>query len=39
MKILRTPDERFALLPDFPFAPHYREVGGVRIPALRASLM
>ncbi len=26
MKILRTPDERFAGLPDFPFAPHYCEV-------------
>ena len=23
MKVLRTPDERFADLPDFPFAPHY----------------
>jgi len=23
--ILRTPDERFASLPDFPFAPHYLE--------------
>lgn len=26
MQILRTPDERFASLPDFPFAPHYVEV-------------
>jgi len=26
MKTLRTPDERFADLPDFPFAPHYVEV-------------
>ncbi len=26
MKILRTPDARFANLPDFPFAPHYCEV-------------
>lgn len=26
MRILRTPDERFADLPDFPFAPHYSEV-------------
>jgi len=25
MKILRTPDERFANLPDFPFQPHYVE--------------
>ncbi|MEJ2711052.1 MAG: haloalkane dehalogenase [Anaerolineales bacterium] len=26
MKILRTPDDRFANLPDFPFEPHYVEV-------------
>lgn len=26
MQILRTPDERFAGLPDWPFAPHYQEV-------------
>ena len=26
MQTLRTPDERFADLPDFPFAPHYVEV-------------
>lgn len=26
MEILRTPDDRFADLPDFPFAPHYSEV-------------
>ena len=26
MKVLRTPDERFADLPDFPFAPHYATV-------------
>jgi haloalkane dehalogenase len=26
LKILRTPDARFADLPDFPFAPHYCEV-------------
>jgi haloalkane dehalogenase len=26
MDVLRTPDERFANLPDFPFAPHYVEV-------------
>jgi haloalkane dehalogenase len=31
MEILRTPDERFANLPDYPFAPHYVDVGGVRI--------
>ena len=27
MKTLRTPDECFSSLPDFPFAPHYEEVG------------
>ena len=26
MKILRTPEERFANLPDYPFAPHYHQV-------------
>jgi haloalkane dehalogenase len=31
MSILRTPDERFADLPEFPFAPHYVEVGGRRV--------
>jgi haloalkane dehalogenase len=29
--ILRTPDERFDNLPDFPFAPRYVEVNGYRI--------
>ena len=29
--ILRTPEERFARLPDFPYAPRYTEVGGLRI--------
>jgi haloalkane dehalogenase len=28
MKILRTPDSRFVALPDYAFAPHYREIGG-----------
>jgi haloalkane dehalogenase len=31
MKILRTPEERFAGLPDYPFAPHYADVGGLRM--------
>ncbi len=31
MKLLRTPDERFENLPDFPFEPHYVEVDGIRI--------
>jgi haloalkane dehalogenase len=31
MEVLRTPDERFAALPGYPFAPHYAEVDGVRL--------
>ena len=31
MPLLRTPDERFANLPDFPFAPHYVEISGARV--------
>ena len=31
METLRTPDERFAGLPGYPFEPHYVEVDGVRI--------
>jgi haloalkane dehalogenase len=31
MSILRTPDERFADLPGFPFRPHYVEVNGLRV--------
>lgn len=31
MDILRTPDERFANLPGYPFEPHYVEVDGLRI--------
>ena len=26
MKVLRTPDEAFAAISDFPFAPHYAEI-------------
>lgn len=29
--ILRTPDEAFEALPDYPFAPHYADVGGLRM--------
>ena len=29
--VLRTPDECFANLPDFPYPPHYTEVDGLRI--------
>ena len=31
MKVLRTPDERFAQLPDFPYAPQYAQVDGLRM--------
>ncbi|ORV84234.1 haloalkane dehalogenase [Mycolicibacterium iranicum] len=31
MDVLRTPDECFADLPDFPFTPHYVEVDGLRM--------
>jgi haloalkane dehalogenase len=31
MTVLRTPDERFASLPDFPFEPRYVEHNGLRI--------
>ena len=31
MNILRTPEERFAHLPDFPYPPHYTDVDGLRI--------
>ncbi len=31
MKLLRTPDQRFDNLPEYPFRPHYADVEGVRI--------
>jgi len=31
MEILRTPEDRFANLPGYPFAPHYADVGGLRM--------
>lgn len=31
MSIIRTPDERFTNLPDFPFDPNYVEIGGLRV--------
>ena len=31
MELHRTPDERFADLPGYPFEPHYAEVGGLRM--------
>jgi haloalkane dehalogenase len=30
-KVLRTPEDRFAGVPDFPYPPHWTEVGGLRI--------
>ncbi|MHA2283174.1 MAG: haloalkane dehalogenase [Promethearchaeota archaeon] len=31
MDLLRTPDERFENLPDFPYEPHYLEIDSIRI--------
>ena len=31
MKLLKTPEERFENLPDFPYEPHYLEVEGIKI--------
>lgn len=31
MRLLRTPDDRFAHLPGYPFTPHYQDVDGVRL--------
>ena len=31
MEIIRTPDDRFENLPDYPFAPNYVEVNGLRL--------
>lgn len=31
MKLLKTPEERFDNLPDFPYKPHYIEIDGIRI--------
>src|ERR1700677_5198020 len=36
MKVLRTPDERFADLPDFPYEPRYAELGGLRLAYVEA---
>jgi haloalkane dehalogenase len=35
MKILRTPEERFANIPDFPYQPNYLEIGDNDIGPLR----
>jgi haloalkane dehalogenase len=31
MRVLRTPEDRFAGLPDFPYPPRYADAGGVRL--------
>ena len=31
MDVLRTPDDRFADLPGYTFAPHYVEAAGIRV--------
>jgi len=31
MKVLRTPDDRFQNLPEFPYRPHYADVNGLRV--------
>ncbi|MEU8250019.1 haloalkane dehalogenase [Nonomuraea sp. NPDC048916] len=36
MRILRTPGERFAVLPDFPYEPRYAEVDGLRMAYVEA---
>ena len=37
MQVLRTPDDRFAALPDFPYAPHYTEISHAPGVALRVA--
>jgi haloalkane dehalogenase len=36
MKVLRTPEERFANLPGFPYPPKYAEIGGLRVAYVEA---
>jgi haloalkane dehalogenase len=38
MNVLRTPEHRFADLPEYPFAPHYTEVDGMRLHYVDESL-
>ncbi|MCX6479701.1 MAG: haloalkane dehalogenase, partial [Mycobacterium sp.] len=35
MRVLRTPDERFTGLPDYPFEPHYLDVEAAGLPPVR----
>ena len=36
MRVLRTPDDRFAGLPDFGYQPRYADAGGVRMAYVEA---
>ena len=36
MKVLRTPEERFAGLPDFGYKPRYADAGGLRLAYVEA---
>jgi haloalkane dehalogenase len=36
MRVLRTPEEQFANLPDFPYQPKYAELGGLRLAYVEA---
>ena len=36
MKVLRTPEERFAGLPDFGYQPRYADAGGLRLAYVEA---
>ena len=36
MKVLRTPDDRFADLPDFGYPPRYAKAGGLRLAYVEA---
>lgn len=36
MNVLRTPDSRFASVPDFPFEPRFTDVGGLRMARVEA---
>ena len=31
MPVIRTPEKRFANLPDFPYEPHHVEINGLRV--------
>lgn len=39
MRLLRTPEERFAGLPDFGYEPRYADVGGLQLGAIIAEFI